>query len=157
MTKDRRFGVYFSHHGDAKLISEIQGGSSKTEMIRRYALLGFQKGLELCEKIKDDKELNAALAEAFASENEPPDFRAASEFIKARNALSGTSNPAMVASEPKPQPVASKAASSAPSTQPQAKKPAETAPSEDDSSSNAKPGQWGSLRGLVAGNQGGQP
>lgn len=157
MTKDRRFGVYFSHQGDAKLISEIQGGSSKTEMIRRYALLGFQKGLELCERIKDEKELNAALAEAFASENEPPDFRAASEFIKARNALCASSNPAKVASEPKPEPVASKAASSTPSNQPEVQKPAEIAPSGEDSPSNPKPGQWGSLRGLVAGNQGGHP
>lgn len=99
------------------------------------------------ELLGDQAALNRALAELFAPEGAPPDFRSAAEFIKAQGLGQG------------------RAPSPAPSTAPQpvavavVKAPSEVVPPADEAAPapapvaerpRAKP-QWGGLQSLVGG------
>lgn len=77
---------------DAQLVQELDRCTvrgRKSDLLRSYALLGYQRALDLCasaDPAKDHAELTRALAELFAPDDTPPDFRTAAEFIKARSA-----------------------------------------------------------------------
>lgn len=91
MTRKRQ-GMYLSTTDDAKLVQELDRCTvrgRKADLLRNYALLGYQRALELCAKSRaaeDQSALTRALAELFAPDDAPPDFRSASEFIKTQMA-----------------------------------------------------------------------
>ena len=149
----KRHGMYLSPTDDSQLVQELERCTvrgRKSDLLRNYALLGYQRALSMCsmpELIGDQAALNRALAELFAPEGAPPDFRSAAEFIKAQGLGQGRAQP--TAPSPAPEPVAvvkapsevvppTDEAAPAPTPEPVAERP------------RAKP-QWGGLQSLVGG------
>ncbi len=151
----KRHGMYLSPTDDSQLVQELERCTvrgRKSDLLRNYALLGYQRALSMCsmpDLVGDQAALNRALAELFAPEGAPPDFRSAAEFIKAQGLGQG------------------RAPSPAPSTAPQpvavavVKAPSEVVPPADEAAPapapepvaerpRAKP-QWGGLQSLVGG------
>ena len=144
----KRQGMYLSPTDDSQLVQELERCTvrgRKSDLLRNYALLGYQRALSMCstpELAGDQAALNRALAELFAPEGAPPDFRAAAEFIKAQGVVQGRVRPAA----PSPAPVNPVAT---------AKVPSEVVPPADEAAPAAerprvKP-QWGGLQSLVGG------
>ena len=132
----KRHGMYLSPTDDSQLVQELERCTvrgRKSDLLRNYALLGYQRALSMCsmpELVGDQAALNRALAELFAPEGAPPDFRSAAEFIKAQGLGQGSAQPTAV-------PPTDEAAP-APTPEPVAERP------------RAKP-QWGGLQSLVGG------
>lgn len=145
MGNRKRQGMYLSPTDDAQLVQELERCTvrgRKSDLLRNYALLGYQRALGLCasaDLTKDHSELTQALAELFAPDDTPPDFRSAAEFIKARGAGQGRTR-----QEAPPAPIPS----------PVAKPPQEAAPAIEADAVAPKPRpktQFAGLQGLVSG------
>lgn len=146
----KRHGMYLSPTDDSQLVQELgqcEVRGRKSDLLRNYALLGYQRALSMCsapELAGDQAALNRALAELFAPEGAPPDFRSAAEFIKAQGVVQGRARPAA----PSPVPVEPVVATDkAPNVTPPAD---EAAPAPVTERPRAKP-QWGGLQSLVGG------
>lgn len=84
----KRYGMYLSPDEDAQLLQELDNCTikgRKSELLRNYALLGYQKALDLCSEIEDTNKLTAELAALFGAQGSQHDFRQAAEFVRARN------------------------------------------------------------------------
>lgn len=144
----KRHGMYLSPTDDALLVQELERCTvrgRKSDLLRNYALLGYQRALSLCgtpELAGDQAALNRALAELFAPEDAPPDFRSAAEFIKAQGAGKGGAQPAALSPAPAA-PVATATAEAIPPAD-------EAAPESVVERPRTKP-QWGGLQSLVGG------
>lgn len=144
----KRHGMYLSPTDDAQLVQELGRCTvrgRKSDLLRNYALLGYQRALELCASsnlTEDHSALTRALAELFAPDDTPPDFRSAAEFIKARMAGLGEARPTAA---PMAAPVANSAAKP---TQAQ-----EALPATGETVVESKPRQkqWSGLQSLVGG------
>ncbi len=107
MGSHERHFMNLSLADDAQLLAELDRCTvrgRKSDLLRNYALLGYQRALGLCANVdltKDHSELTRALAELFAPDDTPPDFRTAAEFIKTRAMGQGGARQAPVAS-PRP-------------------------------------------------------
>ena len=129
----KRHGMYLSPTDDSQLVQELDRCTvrgRKSDLLRNYALLGYQPSL------------TQALAELFAPDETPPDFRSAAEFIKARDAGQGRAGQG-AASEPVPT-----AAAAAKPPQPPA--PPASEPEPVTAKPKPKP-QWSGLSSLVGG------
>ena len=88
MGSHERHFMNLSLADDAQLLAELDRCTvrgRKSDLLRNYALLGYQRALGLCANVdltKDHSELTRALAELFAPDDTPPDFRTAAEFIR---------------------------------------------------------------------------
>lgn len=84
----KRYGMYLSPEEDAQLLQELDNCTvkgRKSELLRNYALLGYQKALDLCSEIQDTNKLTAELAALFGAQGSQHDFRQAAEFVRAWN------------------------------------------------------------------------
>lgn len=151
----KRHGMYLSPTDDSKLVQELEQCTvrgRKSDLLRNYALLGYQRALSMCsapELTGDQAALNRALAELFAPGGAPPDFRSAAEFIKAQGGVQGRVRP----TAPSPVPVEPVATDKAPDVVPPADEAApapEPAPAPVAERPRAKQ-QWGGLQSLVGG------
>ncbi len=146
----KRHGMYLSPTDDSQLVQELEQCTvrgRKSDLLRNYALLGYQRALSMCsapELAGDQSALNRVLAELFAPDGAPPDFRSAAEFIKAQGAQ-GRVRPAA----PIPVPLEPVAMDKAPDVVPPADEAA-PAPAPVAERPRAKP-QWGGLQSLVGG------
>ena len=144
----KRHGMYLSPTDDSQLVQELDRCTvrgRKSDLLRNYALLGYQRALALCanpDLAGDQSSLTQALAELFAPDETPPDFRSAAEFIKARDAGQGRAGQG-AASEPVPT-----AAAAAKPPQPPA--PPASEPEPVTAKPKPKP-QWSGLSSLVGG------
>jgi len=150
MGNRKRQGMYLSPTDDAQLVQELERCTvrgRKSDLLRNYALLGYQRALSLCANAEQDHStLTQALAELFAPDDTPPDFRSAAEFIKARGLATGQGS-----TRQGTVPGVHGGASSSPA--PAAKPPQEDAPADAETEPpkpKSKP-QWGSLQSLVGG------
>lgn len=143
--ENRKHILRVSHAVDTHLAQELercQVRGRKADLVRNYALLGHQKALALCANMQDQMALSQALAELFAPEGAPPDYRAAAEFIEhaLETGQGEPEQPAAVMPEPEPE------TKPEPEVMPQA-----AAEKVGSSPSRPKP-QWGSaLSSLVGG------
>ena len=142
--ENRKHILRVSHALDTHLAQELercQVRGRKADLVRNYALLGHQKALALCASMQDHMVLNQALAELFAPEGAPPDYRAAAEFIE-HVLKTGQGEPEQavaVMHKPKPEP------------EPEVEAAPQAAPEKVEPSPRPRP-QWGSaLSSLVGG------
>ena len=148
MGSHERHFMNLSLADDAQLLAELDRCTvrgRKSDLLRNYALLGYQRALALCanpDLAGDQSSLTQALAELFAPDETPPDFRSAAEFIKARDAGQGRAGQG-AASEPVPT-----AAAAAKPPQPPA--PPASEPEPVTAKPKPKP-QWSGLSSLVGG------
>lgn len=152
----KRHGMYLSPSDDAALLQELERCTvrgRKSELLRNYALLGYQRALELCANASPDNQaaLTQALAKLFAADGAPPDFRQAAEFVKARGlpqasgtmvrqSLAGVASQSQEPAAPAPQQLA------APVEPPDEAAPAADAAEPAAASSKTN---WGNLKSLV--------
>jgi hypothetical protein len=140
----KRQGMYLSPADDAQLVQELERCAvrgRKSDLLRNYALLGYQRALSLCSNpdlAEDHAALNRALAELFAPENAPPDFRSAAEFIKAQGRVVEEGAPSRLAAAPSGATILPELTETAPPPEPAEERP------------RPKP-QWGGLQSLVGG------
>jgi hypothetical protein len=152
MGNRKRQGMYLSPTDDAQLVQELERCTvrgRKSDLLRNYALLGYQRALSLCANAEQDHStLTQALAELFAPDDTPPDFRSAAEFIKARGLALATGQ-----GSTRQGTVLGVHGGATSSPAPAAKPPQEDAPA-DAKTEPPKPkskSQWGSLQSLVGG------
>ena len=146
MGLERQF-IHLSLADDAQLVQELDRCTvrgRKSDLLRNYVLLGYQRAVSLCadaDLAGDHSGLTQALAELFAPDNTPPDFRTAAEFIKARVSAAGEGGERQAAA-PVPAP--------RPATQPQREVATEADAKLTPPKSRPKP-QWSGLSSLVGG------
>lgn len=150
MGNRKRQGMYLSPTDDAQLVQELERCTvrgRKSDLLRNYALLGYQRALSLCANTElDHSMLTQALAELFAPDDTPPDFRSAAEFIRAQGLATGRGGTRQVGV-----PGAHRDATLSPV--PAAKSTQEDAPAgtEMESPKPKSKSQWGNLQSLVGG------
>lgn len=99
----KRYGMYLSPEEDALLLQELDACTvkgRKSELLRNYALLGYQKALDLCSEIQDTNKLTAELAALFGAQGSQHDFRQAAEFVRAWNLQKATAGGGLAPSAP---------------------------------------------------------
>ena len=82
-----KFSLYFFANEDGELVDEIKQLSArgrKSVMMRNLALMGYQRAQQVCAEITDPTQQMSALAAVFGTKN-LPDFRAASDFLRANS------------------------------------------------------------------------
>lgn len=123
----------------------------KTDLIRNYAMLGYQRALNILEKGGGEDAVAEALAKLFSPGGDaPPDFRMAEEFIRVRNkALADTGRPPAAAAAAKRDQVTQRVPAPVPLPQASADEGAAQPPG--DVQPVKKKHDWGSLGGLVGG------
>jgi len=95
MSSKKRIGMYLSVMDDASLVQELEQYAdtgrrgTKGDLLRNYALLGYQQALSVCAEITNEQVLTQALAKLFAPNEAPPDFRSAAKFIMTRSNKAG--------------------------------------------------------------------
>lgn len=150
----KRHGMYLSPQDDQQLVEMLDRSTvrgQKSELLRNYGLLGFQRALRLCAEQTDQVLLAQELAVLFAPKDSPPDFRSAAEFLRAFNAVGAKRT--MPAARPAPAPAAPVAApvAQAPAMPPEPPAAAPEQPSEQAAEPPAAPAKrdWGALKSLV--------
>ena len=84
----KRYGMYLSPDDDPQLLAELDACTvrgRKSELLRGYALRGYEMAMEICATSQDPAAATKALAELFGPGMQL-DYRQASKFLAARRA-----------------------------------------------------------------------